>query len=213
VLREPYDVVLMDMQMPVMDGFEATAEIRRLERQNGGHQVIVAVTARAMQGDRERCLAADMDDYVAKPVKLEDLARALARWGSREMAGAPDTSTTEAQGTALSVDLEQLTASSGGDPAFERELIATFLDESATALEQVAIGLRTRDGRAVQAQAHLLEGSCRSLGAELLATLCGEMERHGRLGTLDDAQAVLAEARRELEHVRAVLGARTEQSV
>ena len=213
VLREPYDVVLMDLQMPVMDGFEATAEIRRLERQNGGHQVIVAVTARAMQGDRERCLAADMDDYVAKPVKLEDLARTLARWGSRERDTAPAMSGAAHSDTTPSVDLEQLAASSGGDPAFERELIATFLDESAAALEQVAVGLRTRDGRTVQAQAHLLEGSCRSLGAELLGTLCGEMERLGRLGTLDEAQAVLAEARRELEHLRAVLGARVEQAL
>jgi signal transduction histidine kinase/CheY-like chemotaxis protein/HPt (histidine-containing phosphotransfer) domain-containing protein len=213
VQRGPYDVVLMDVQMPVMDGFEATAEIRRLERLHGGRQVIVAVTARAMQGDRERCLAADMDDYVAKPVKLEDLAQALARWGARVRSGADTAPPTPVRHTTVSIDLAQLTASTGGDRTFERELITTFLDESATTLERVAAGLRTLDGGVVQAQAHLLEGSCRSLGAELLAALCGEMEQHGRLGTLDEAHAVLAEARRELEHLRAVLGARAEQAV
>jgi signal transduction histidine kinase/DNA-binding response OmpR family regulator len=212
VQRGPYDVVLMDVQMPVMDGFEATAEIRRLERLRGGRQVIVAVTARAMQGDRERCLAADMDDYVAKPVKLEDLAQALARWGTGDRAGRDAASPAPVRHATVSVDLAQLAASTGGDRAFERELITTFLDESASTLERVATGLRARDAALVRAQAHLLEGSCRSLGAELLAALCSEMEQHGRLGTLDQAQAVLAEARRELEHLRAVLGARAEQS-
>jgi signal transduction histidine kinase/DNA-binding response OmpR family regulator len=207
--REPYDVVLMDVQMPVMDGFEATAEIRRSEQRSGRHQVIIAVTARAMQDDRERCLAASMDDYIAKPVQLENLARTLERWRDGEKTAAT-TVRPPTGGATVSVDLGQLVASSGGDPAFERELIATFLDESAAALERVAAGVRVRDGRQVQAQAHLLVGSCRSLGAELLATLCVEMEQHGRLGTLDDAQAVLAEARRELEHLRAVLGARAE---
>jgi HPt (histidine-containing phosphotransfer) domain-containing protein len=199
----------MDVQMPVMDGFEATAEIRRSEQRSGRHQVIIAVTARAMQDDRERCLAASMDDYIAKPVQLENLARTLERWRDGEKAAAV-TARPPTGGPTVSVDLGQLVASSGGDPAFERELIATFLDESAAALERVAAGVGARDGRQVQAQAHLLVGSCRSLGAELLATLCAEMEQHGRLGTLDDAQAVLAEARRELEHLRAVLGARAE---
>jgi len=91
--RDEYDVVLMDLQMPAMDGFEATAQIRAREERTGGHLAIVAMTAHARESDHRRCLAAGMDGYVAKPVKMGDLARALAPWsktpGAADVAPAP----------------------------------------------------------------------------------------------------------------------------
>ena len=76
----PYDAVFMDCQMPEMDGFDATMEIRRREKENGGHIPIIAMTASVMQGDRERCLESGMDDYIAKPVQPEEVKASLARW-------------------------------------------------------------------------------------------------------------------------------------
>jgi two-component system, sensor histidine kinase and response regulator len=84
-----HDCIFMDCHMPELDGFEATAEIRRLEA--GRHVPIVAVTASAMSGDRERCLAAGMDDYICKPVKLADLQRALERWAGESDPASPPT--------------------------------------------------------------------------------------------------------------------------
>jgi CheY-like chemotaxis protein len=81
--RERYDLVLMDIQMPEMDGLEATGRIRDREKQEGSHIPIVAMTAHVMKGDKEKCLAAGMDDYLSKPIKATDLYDVIDRWGKR----------------------------------------------------------------------------------------------------------------------------------
>jgi len=81
--KETFDIVLMDVQMPEMDGFEATAAIRKKEKSNGQHQIIVAFTAHAMKGDHEKCLAGGMDGYLSKPIRPQELDEVLARYGAR----------------------------------------------------------------------------------------------------------------------------------
>ena len=123
--RLSYNLVLMDVQMPEMDGFVATAEIRRGEKGCGGHLPVIAMTAHAMQGDRERCLAAGMDDYLSKPVTHEGLATVLARWCSRQREPGPAAQTGASQNKehAVSFRFERLREVSAGDSECERALL------------------------------------------------------------------------------------------
>jgi PAS domain S-box-containing protein len=202
-----YDVVLMDVQMPEMDGFEATAAIRERERRTSGHVPIVAMTAHAMVGDRERCLAAGMDDYVGKPVKLQSLAEALQRWTGREGADVDAVPATAGNGADPVLALDQLRDSSGDDPAFERTLLTTFLTRMPTSVAALAASLAAEDAARLETEAHALKGSCSAIGAVAAGTVCAELERLGRDGHLDAAREVLARATWELERLRAAVEA------
>jgi CheY-like chemotaxis protein len=174
--RERYDVVLMDVEMPTMDGLEASRRIHG-EWPPGERPRIVAMTANAMQGDRETCLAAGMDDYLSKPIRPEELAAALARSTSRAVA------------------LDELEAATG-DPAFVGELVDTFLREAPALL----VRLRGSEVDDVRRAAHTLKSIARTFGAAALAELCQELERAAAAGT-PGAPAEL-QARIETEYAR-----------
>jgi two-component system, sensor histidine kinase and response regulator len=203
--RAAYDVVLMDVQMPEMDGLEATAEIRRREAAGARRVAIIAMTAHAMAGDRERCLAAGMDDYVAKPVKVETLAAALGRWHpAATPAAAPAAAATAAERAAF--DFDCLHDVSAGDTEFERDLLEQFVTRSAEALARMETAVGSADAETLQQDSHALKGSCRQLGALPLGDVCEVLETMGRTRVLDQARETLAAAREEFERVRAALG-------
>jgi GAF domain-containing protein/CheY-like chemotaxis protein/HPt (histidine-containing phosphotransfer) domain-containing protein len=183
--RQTYDVVLMDVQMPELDGFEASREIvRRWPRDRRPR--IVAMTANAMQGDRELCEAAGMDDYVAKPVRVEELVAALERCRvrtppiARASAGSPEPGPVVDRSV-----VAQLTATMGGD--FVGELIDTFLEDGRQLVATLRKSLADADVEAFRRAAHSLKSNGETLGAASMAVLARELEAMARGGSLEGA--------------------------
>jgi PAS domain S-box-containing protein len=194
--RVTYDVVLMDVQMPELDGLEATRRIR--ERFHSTHgPSIIAMTANAMEGDREECLAAGMDDYLAKPIRLEELSRALARCRPVRRVEPLDKAA-----------LETLVSSLGGDEEAQeavRELVDTFLEDAPTQMASLHGAVECGDADAARRAAHTLKSNGATFGAQPFAELCRELENLGREGRLDAAPELLGRADEEWERVREAL--------
>ena len=194
VTKKHYDAVLMDCQMPEMDGYEATAAIRRIEEASGARRLpIIAMTAAAMEGDRDTCIAAGMDDYVTKPVRLEAIADALGRWLSpRETArsnGGADMPRA-AEESADPIDHSQiavLRSLDDGDGTLLVQIIEQFVAEAARACDDLASALSRGDLRSVERTAHTIKGASANVGATDLAGLCGAIEMHARQSDLDGA--------------------------
>jgi PAS domain S-box-containing protein len=173
------DLILMDVQMPAMDGLETTAHIRRLERGTGRHVSIIGLTAHAMKGDREDGLAAGMDDYLTKPLQLEDLRRAIDRWKPK---GAPDSREPSNPPAIESFAGTNLLKSLDGDTAALRRLITLFLNTTPSLLAEIRSSVRQRDASALERAAHTLKGSLTHLDEAKSRHLAAELERlaHGR---------------------------------
>jgi CheY-like chemotaxis protein/HPt (histidine-containing phosphotransfer) domain-containing protein len=213
--RIPYGAVLMDVQMPGMDGHEATAEIRRREREaaGGGHGTpIIAMTANAMQGDREKALAAGMDDYVPKPVKPEELEAALERWIPQQEEGAPG-GTAQAEGgpvtpegTEHPLDRAAMDGLLGlGGPELLSELAETFSGDTRSALSGLREAAMASDARSVERIAHCLKGSSGSMGAQRMSAICAELQDAGASGDLPKVPGLLERLAEEFGRVRAAL--------
>ncbi|HEX6086514.1 MAG TPA: response regulator, partial [Thermoanaerobaculia bacterium] len=189
VIRADYALVLMDVQMPEMDGFTAAKELRR----RGVTVPIVALTANALTGDRERCLAAGMDEYLSKPVVEEELARVLERFLPR------------ADGATLDVQtLERLRAVS---PDFLSEIAAIYLEDAPARLAALRDAVQRQDAQALTTAAHAFKSGSGNIGATALAGLCGALEAMGRGGNVSDAARTLAELEREYDKVEQALRA------
>jgi signal transduction histidine kinase/DNA-binding response OmpR family regulator len=180
--RQAIDVVLMDVQMPEMDGFTATAAIRERQAGRGGRRLpIVALTAHAMKGDREKCLAAGMDDYLAKPVTPEALASVLGRLFD-DAGEAAATAATATERPAAPLDLAALHAYVGGDRELLCELLTIFSEECPGHLQAIRAALEPFDAEGLARAAHTIKGSLRAIGAARAASLAERLERAGRDG-------------------------------
>lgn len=189
-----FDVVLMDCHMPLMDGYEATAAIRVRESRSGGHIPIIAMTANALDGDRDKCLAAGMDDYVRKPVKPQALLEALQPWTP---IAEPDASAEEADADARVLNLGQLLESAGDDEELARELRAQFLESADEAWDRVQSAFEAGDVRGVEMAAHSLKGSCWVVGAEALGAALQELESGAKSGSVAALTPLVTRADRE----------------
>jgi CheY-like chemotaxis protein len=168
--RESFDVVLMDVQMPEMDGFEATRRIRERERTTGVHVPIIAMTAHAMKGDRERCLEEGMDGYISKPLRPSELFEAV------ESQVAVGRAATETKPAAPPFDEAMALRSVGGDRQLLSELIDTFLEECPRLTAALAAAIQRGDAKAAHIAAHTLKGALSTLGASEAKTIAQQIE-------------------------------------
>jgi len=206
--RERFELVLMDIQMPEMDGLEATRAIRAEEEKSGRHVPIVAMTAHAMKGDRERCLAAGMDDYVSKPVQADALFRVIQ---SAAMPMEPDTvRATPADRMDQVFDRQAALARVDGDEEFLAEVIGLFLADASCRVVEIQHAIEQRDLKHLQSAAHSLKGAAGCLGGCRTSIAASRLEEIGTEGNLTDAADAFAVLQRELAHLN---GAMTEMVV
>ena len=212
----PYDLVLMDVQMPEMDGFEATRAIRNPQSAIPNRRIpIIAMTAHAMQGDRERCLEAGMNDYIAKPVSSRVLAEVLDKWLPRETE-TPTEQASRKPENAAPVSAQELQA-----PVFdkvgmmarlmnEEDLVRTvsecFLADTPRQIQALRGYLEAGDASGVEHQAHTIKGASANVGGEVLRAVAFEMEKAAKAGNLEYVMAHLPEMERQFARLRQAMG-------
>jgi PAS domain S-box-containing protein len=211
--RQPYDVVLMDVQMPEMDGLEASRAIWG-EWPADQRPRIIAMTANVLPEDRQECLSAGMDDFIAKPIRVDELVAALSR--SQPLAGratpvtalAPGESARHSVSPSALLDpaaLERLRGAAGEDAGFLREMFETFLADAPGMLAEMRQSLEQGDAATLRRTAHSLKSNSADFGAKTLADLCREVEMMGKTGALDGASEKLASVEVEWAQVRVAL--------
>jgi CheY-like chemotaxis protein len=202
-----FDRLLMDVQMPEMDGFEATAAIRQQEQSTGSHIPIIAMTAHALKGDRERCLAAGMDGYISKPIQSATLYHVVEEVAAMETAGeaipAPPVVTMGA--TEGVMDMQAALRRVGGRTDLLKQIVQLFLQESGKMLNGIRQALTQRDLPKLRRLAHSLKGSADCFAAEATVAAAFRLELMGRDGILQTSEVAFAELERTLERLKVAL--------
>ncbi len=201
--RKTYSAVLMDCQMPEMDGFEATQAIRELERTTGAHVPIIAITANAMQGDRERCLNGGMDGYVSKPIRASDLGDLIEQL-TRENSTGTDMSNGE-QSSTDAFDLNAALDRVEGDRDLLVELAELFLEDSASLMEEILSSLKRKDHLALERSAHKLKGSVGNFCSKEAFETAFQVETAARDGDLDSAGTAVSQLEQSMGSLRSAL--------
>jgi signal transduction histidine kinase/DNA-binding response OmpR family regulator len=204
--RASFDVVLMDVHMPRMGGFEATAKIREHERAAGGHLPIIALTALAMTGDREKCLQAGMDAYVSKPINAGDLFGTLNRlFPNRAGSASSATPAARAANDVRVLDHDRLNQNMEGDPDVLQDIVSAFLRDQAAQEREVADALARGDAATLARAAHTFKGLLLTLAAKPAADAALRLEMHARGGQMAEAQEALRELQAQLARLQPVL--------
>ncbi len=207
----PYDLVLMDCQMPEMDGFEATGAIRDLEEKSKSddpllatgcsHVPIVAMTANAMQGDREKCLDAGMDDYIAKPVNPNDLVDVIEKWlgpGREEASGAKEDKAAEEK-TIIVFDSSDILARLMGDRDLVKDVLAGYVEDMPRRFARLHEALEKDDAPLVRRHAHTIKGASANIGAYALRDLAAHMEKSVQAGDMETVSRLFPQLDEQLE--------------
>jgi two-component system sensor histidine kinase/response regulator len=208
-----YDLILMDVQMPEIDGFEATKIVREMEGERK-RTPIIAMTAHAMKGDRERCFQAGMDDYIAKPIEPQELLDTINKWIKSQdfkkdfppaashvspPQGEEDIPTCSELGDVI--DLEATLRRFDGDKEFLKEMLEEFLNYAPKQIETLAKGIETGDAKVVEREAHSLKGAAGNLGAQHIADLSLELELLGREKDLAGSKEIIDNLKGELKRL------------
>jgi PAS domain S-box-containing protein len=202
---EPFDLVLMDVQMPRTDGWEATRRIRAIERARGTRTPIVALTAHSFPEDRRKCLAMGMDGFLSKPYRLEELAAAIEQASSTAQPA-------EEAAPAAALDLEQLDERVDGDPALLAMVAELFAEDAPAQIAALRKALQAEHAEEVERVAHTLKGAAANIGAATLSAIAGKLEAEAAAGRLGNAPAIIDELAAELPRVLAMLEKHREEA-
>lgn len=205
----PYDIVLMDCQMPVMDGYDTTRNVRQLEQGSGRRTCIIALTANAMKEDRDRCMEAGMDDYLSKPTRKDQLATVLQRW-SQVLASSevihPELASVDPEVLSeLAIDWEHLHQISDGNREFEMELLQVFVRDTRSHLQVVTQAIVNQDVQRIHQEAHHIKGASANVGATAMHEIAEKLEQQVRQNQLEGGVALVAELEAFLQQVEAFL--------
>ncbi len=226
VSKHSYDLIFMDCQMPVMDGYQATIAIRRLEKQEGlaRHTPVIALTANALEGDREKCLSSGMDDYISKPFKQDTIMRIFERWfksdlthtstdtptGKSRYQQAPERAVESvAKQAEPAIDKDVLNAlrdlQMPGKPNILKRVITAYISSSDPLIFELKAAGKVKDPDSIQKAAHSLKSSSANVGALNLSQMCLELEMNCRNNTLENEETLIAGIDAEYAQVSAAL--------
>jgi CheY-like chemotaxis protein/HPt (histidine-containing phosphotransfer) domain-containing protein len=193
-----FDLIVMDVQMPEMDGFEATAAIRELEKSTGKHIPIIAMTAHAMKADRERCLGAGMDGYVSKPIRVANVEEAVEQaMAAKKPSGVGNASASED----TMVDEAAILSGMDGNRRLLRDLTRIFLADYPKQLAEIKTAMQAADAERLRRAAHALKGSVGNFGAKKAFETASQLETMGKTGKLDAAPGTYLALESELSQL------------
>ena len=207
-----YDLILMDVEMPVMNGYEATQQIRKIEKNADQHIPIIALTARAIKGDREKCIKAGMDDYLPKPIRTHDLYESISQLfpvgttnGDEIKKEQPETDNDQANDQEVSFDRDALLGLVDGEWAMLGEMLKVFLEQSPDYINDIRKAVNSGEGEVIRQKAHALKGVLATLQATSSYEIAKRMEEMGEAGNIDAALNLLPKLGVKLDHLTKAL--------